>query len=114
VLLENLPGFPDNLKSGKNGRFWLGLAAPRNRLLDQLSGQPFVRKIVQRLPAFVRPKATPSSHVIAFNGDGQILMNLQDPETRFPTLTGALETNRMLYLTTLFGNQLPGIDKRDL
>jgi len=29
-------------------------------------------------------------------------------------LTGALETNRTLYLTTLFGNQLPGIDKRDL
>lgn len=114
LLLENLPGFPDNVKSGKNGRFWLGLAAPRNRLLDQLSGQPFIRKIVQRLPAFVRPKATPSSHVIAFNGDGQILMNLQDTEARFPTLTGALETNRTLYLTTLFGNQLPGIDKRDL
>ena len=114
VLLENLPGFPDNLKSGTNGRFWLGLAAPRNQLLDKISDQPFVRKVVQRLPAIARPKAVPSSHVIAFNGDGQILMNLQDPEAQFPTLTGALETKRALYLTTLFGNQLPRIDKRDL
>jgi len=114
VLLENLPGFPDNLKSGAKGRFWLGLAAPRNQLLDKFSGHPFLRRVVQRLPAFVRPKARPSSHVIAFNGDGQILMNLHDPLARFPTLTGVLETNRALYLTTLFGDQLPRVDKRDL
>lgn len=114
VLLENLPGFPDNLKSGLQGRFWLGLAAPRNALLDELSDKPILRKIVQRLPAFVRPKAVASSHVIAFNGDGQVLMNLHDPLARFPTLTGVVETNRSLYLTTLFGNQLPHLDKRDL
>lgn len=114
VLLENLPGFPDNLKSGINGRFWLGLAAPRNHLLDELSDKPLARKIVQRLPAFMRPKAIPSSHVIAFDGNGVVLENLQDPAARFPTLTGVLETNRALYLTTLFGKQLPRIDKRDL
>ena len=73
-----------------------------------------IRKIVQRLPAIVRPKAVASSHVVAFNGDGQVLMNLHDPLARFPTLTGVVETNRSLYLTTLFGNQLPHLDKRDL
>jgi len=114
VLLDNLPGFPDNLKSGLNGRFWLGFAAPRNQLLDALSGWPFLRKVVQRLPAFMRPNAVPASHVIAFNGDGEILMNMHDPAARFPTLTGVLETRRFLYLTTLFGHQLPVIDKQDL
>jgi len=114
VLLNNLPGFPDNLKRGLNGRFWLGLAAPRNELLDRLADRPFVRKIVQRLPHFVRPKAIPSSHVIAFNGDGNVLMNLHDPLARFSTLTGVVETKRSLYLTTLFGPALPRVDKRDL
>jgi sugar lactone lactonase YvrE len=114
VLLENLPGFPDNLRTGANGRFWLGLAAPRNALIDRFSDRPILRKIVQRLPAVVRPKAVPSSHVIAFNADGEILMNLYDPDARFPTLTGVLETKRALYLTTLFGNTLPRLDKRDL
>jgi len=114
VLLDNLPGFPDNLKSGMQGRFWLGLAAPRNHLLDRLSDRPMLRKLVQRLPASLRPKAVPSSHVIAFNGDGQVLMNLHDPVARYPTLTGVLETSRALYLTTLFGNELPRLDKRDL
>jgi len=114
VLLENLPGFPDNLKSGAQGRFWLGLAAPRNALLDKISDRPFVRKIVQRLPAIMRPKAIPSSHVIAFNADGEVLMNLHDPDAHFPTLTGVVETSRSLYLTTLFGNELPYVDKRNL
>jgi len=114
VLLDNLPGFPDNLKTGLQGRFWLGFAAPRNSLLDDMSDRPFVRKIVQRLPAYLRPKAVPSSHVIAFNGDGEVLMNLHDPVARFPTLTGVLETSRSLYLTTLFGNELPHLDKRYL
>ncbi|MGB5337117.1 MAG: SMP-30/gluconolactonase/LRE family protein [Woeseiaceae bacterium] len=114
VLIENLPGFPDNLKSGLQGRFWLGLAAPRNALLDKISDRPLMRKVVQRLPQFLRPKPVPSSHVIAFNGDGEVLMNLHDPDTRFPMLTGVVETRRSLYLTTLFGNSLPRIDKRYL
>lgn len=114
VLLENLPGFPDNLKNGLDGRFWLGFAAPRNELLDRMSNKPFLRKVVQRLPASLRPRAVPASHVIAFNGEGQILMNMHDPAARFPTLTGVVEIDRALFLTTLFGHQLPKLDKRDL
>ena len=114
ILIDNLPGFPDNIKNGLNGRFWIGFAAPRNRLLDRLSDNPFIRRIIQRLPAAVRPTAEPFSHVIAINGNGEVLMNLHDPAARFPTLTGVLETRDSLYLTTLFGNRLPRIEKRDL
>ena len=114
VLLDNLPGFPDNIKSGDNGRFWVGFAAPRNQLVDDLAEKPFLRKCIQRLPASLRPNAEPFSHVIAFNGDGAVLMNLHDPDVRFATLTGVLETRDALFLTMLFGNQLARIDKRDL
>jgi sugar lactone lactonase YvrE len=114
VLLENLPGFGDNLKTGLNGRFWLGFAAPRKMIVDQLADKPFLRKMIVRLPRFVRPAADVSSHVIAFNGDGEILMNLHDPDARYPTLTGVLETPRNLYLTTLYGRTLPVLAKSDL
>jgi sugar lactone lactonase YvrE len=114
IILDNLPGFPDNVNNGLNGRFWIGLVAPRNKMLDDLSGSPFMRKMVQRLPAFVRPKAVPSSHVIAIDGDGNVLMNLHDTEMRFPALTGVFESSQSLYLTTLFGNQFGRLDKQDL
>lgn len=114
VLIDNLPGFPDNIKNGSNGRFWIGFAAPRASILDTLADKPFLRKMIQRLPASLRPKAEPFSHVIAINGDGDVLMNLHEPGARFPTLTGAVETKDALYLTTLFGTQLPRVRKKDL
>lgn len=114
VLLDNLPGFGDNLKTGINGRFWLGFANPRNAIVDRYSDKPWVRKVIQRLPTFLRPSPVRSSHVIAFNGDGEILMNMHDPNARHPMLTGVLETQRSLYLTTLLGKQLPVIAKSDL
>jgi len=30
VILENLPGFPDNINKGNDGRYWLGLVSPRS------------------------------------------------------------------------------------
>lgn len=114
VIIDNLPGFPDNINNGMNGRFWIGLAAPRKSVLDDFSDRPFIRKIMQRAPAFLRPKPDPSSHVIAINGDGDVLMNLQDHAATYPMMTGVLETRTMLFLTTLIGNKLPYVVKEDL
>ena len=114
VLLDNLPAFPDNINNGLDDRFWIGMIAPRSELLDKLSDKPFLRKVVQRLPPALRPKAEPYSHVIGINGDGVVLENLHGETVVFPALTGVLETPRSLYLTTLFGNQLPVLSKADL
>jgi sugar lactone lactonase YvrE len=114
VLVDNLPGFPDNINNGLQGRFWIGLVAPRDTLLDAASDIPLLREIVQRLPERYRPAAAPSSHVFAVNGNGDVLMDLQDPDARFSTLTGVLETANALYLTSLFGRELGVLLKADL
>lgn len=114
VILENLPGFPDNINNGLNGRFWIGLVAPRNPLLDALAPYPFVRKIIQRLPSAFRPTAARSSHVIGIDGNGVVLMNLMDTAASVPALTGVYEDAGRLYLTTLFGQVLPRLDKSNL
>ncbi len=114
VILDNLPAFPDNITAGMQGRFWVGLIAPRVPALDALSGKPWLRKVVQRLPAALRPKALPYSHVIAIDGDGEVLINLRDPEARLPSLTAVLETPDALYLGSLFGHAIGRLDKRDL
>jgi len=114
VLIDNLPAFPDNINNGLNGNFWVGLVAPRVEVLDALSDKPFLRKIVQRLPASVRPKAEPYSHVFLIDGNGVVLMNLQDPAARYPAITGVYETSNSLFMTRLFGNELPVLDKDDL
>lgn len=101
ILIENLPGFPDNINRGSDGRYWVGLVSPRNDFLDSMSAYPNVRKMAQRLPAFLRPKATDYAHVIAIDGDGQVLENLQDPTTDYPQTTGAIEIGDYLYISSL-------------
>ena len=114
VVIDNLPGFPDNINNGLNGRLWIGLVFPRNQLIDDLSGRPWARKLILRLPAALRPQPVATSHVIAINADGQVLMNLQDTAAMLPALTGVYETPDTLWLTSLLGNRAGRLDKRDL
>lgn len=114
VILDNLPAFPDNVNNGLQGRFWIGLVSPRDQLLDDLGPHPFLRKVVMRLPETLRPAAVPTSHVISIDADGTVLMSLQDSAATFPVLTGVLETESSLYLTSLYGHQIGRLDKSAL
>lgn len=109
ILIDNLPGFPDNVVRGRDGRFWVGLVSPRSKPLDDLSMSPLVRKIFQRFPPFMRPQAVPYSHVFAITGDGEVLTSLQDPEGVHHTNTGALETEDWLYISSLHADNLARI-----
>jgi sugar lactone lactonase YvrE len=101
VLLENLPGYPDNLMRGRDGRIWLGLFRPRNPAADGLADKPFFRKVLLRLPRALLPVGHSYGHVFAFNEDGQIVEDLQDPAGAYPETTGATETADRLYIHSL-------------
>ncbi len=101
VLLDRLPGMPDNLMRGLDGRIWVGLPEPRSSFLDTFAAWPTVRKIALRLPEALRPKGTPYGHAIAFTEDGRVVDDLQDPSGAFPKVTSITETRDRLYLQTL-------------
>lgn len=106
VLIDNLPGFPDNINRGLDGRYWIGLVSPRSAQLDGLSKLPLLRKVVQRLPARLRPAAVRYSHVVAIDADGNVLDDLQDTGEHVPGLTGVLETQDTLYLSSLYADRV--------
>lgn len=106
VLIDELPAFPDNISAGLNGKFWVALVSPRSPVLDDLAGEPFSRKLVQRLPASIRPQAQPYGHIIAVDETGTVLENLQDPDAAYPVITSILELSDRLYLGSLVA---PGI-----
>lgn len=107
TLLDNLPGFPDNLNRAPDGTFWLGLVSPRSSALDKLSTTPFLRKMVQRLPAILRPKAQNYGMVVNFGLDGHILNVLHDPSGAYPLTTGAYDPNDgWLYISSLSASTL--------
>ena len=101
TLIDNLPGFPDNINRGSNGLYWLGLVSSRSKPLDALSGSVFLRKVVHRFPSFMLPKAQSFGHVIAINELGEVIHNLQEPLGLFGYTTGALEVGGALYISSL-------------
>ena len=114
TIVQNLPGFPDNLNKGQDGRYWIGLTSPRAEALDNLSGKPFLRKVVQRLPASMRPKAVNYGFVLAIDMDGKILAQYQDPAGQYPLTTGATEPgDGWLYIGSLGARELARKDLRN-
>jgi len=101
VLLDNLPGYPDNLMRGADGRIWLGLSGPRSEKVDAMAGKPFLRELTLRLPRALWPLPKPYGHVIAFDESGRIVADLQDPSGAYPQTTGVTETADRLYIQNL-------------
>ncbi len=106
VLLENLPGYPDNLMRGLDGKIWLGFAKPRNAAVDKFAQKPFMRKLTLRLPRALWPVPKAYGHVIAFTEEGRIVADLQDPGGAYPETTGVTETADRLYIQSLHAKGL--------
>lgn len=106
VLLDNLPGFPDNLTRGRDGRTWLGFSSPRSPKVDGLAGRPFLRELAWRLPQALRPPPERYGHVIAFDDAGHVVADLQDPSGAYAPATGVTETADRLYVPNLHLNVL--------
>lgn len=98
VLRSNLPGFPDGISTGPDGRFWVALASRRSRLLDFLMPRPFLRKVLLRIPGFLRPGPARHGFVIALDDEGRIVHNLQDPGGAYAPVTSAVRVGEWLYL----------------
>lgn len=113
-FIEALPSFPDNITTGLENRFWVAFVSPRNVLIDTLSGQPFLRKVIQRLPKYLRPKAVAYGHIIAIDGDGNILQDLQDPDGAYQANTSVMETRDSLYIGSLFMPVLGRVPKENI
>lgn len=101
VIADNLPGFPDNLTRSANGRLWTGLTKPRSAVIDRLAGRPWLRAVTLRLPKSLWPVPPVYGHVIAFDEDGRVLADLQDPAGRIAETSGVTEWDGRLYVHSL-------------
>ena len=102
LFYENLPGLPDNISSNGRDTIWVALYAPRNALLDAMSGSPFLRKIAFRLPEFLQPQPAAHAFVLGLSLDGEVTHNLQHKgRDSFHPITGAVEADGKLYLGSL-------------
>lgn len=102
ILIDNLPGFPDNLTFNGSDRFWVALYSPRNAMLDALLPQPFLREVVARLPAFVQPKPVRHAFILGLDLQGKVVEQYQfDGAGAHAPITSVREHRGWLYLGSL-------------
>lgn len=111
-LVENLPGFPDNISTGSDGLIWVALPSPRDRILDfALPRAPVLRKVVWALPERWQPQEKKTVWVQAYNLDGTLVHDLQTTHEWFHMVTGVREVDGSVWLGSLTSPGIARIDR---
>ncbi len=111
VILDNLPGLPDNMSTGSNGTFWVAIPSLRNRLLDLLLPRPaFLRRLVWSLPDAVQPDASRIAFVLGIDEAGQVRHNLQADGSAYHYVTGIREAGGRLWLGSLVESAIASLE----
>jgi sugar lactone lactonase YvrE len=102
-LAVNLPGMPDNLSTGADGRIWTAMVAEANKALEWLSPRaPIIRKLLWRLPDRLQPQIKPEVWAVAFDPDsGAAVAGLRTTHPDFGVVTGVVEAAGQLWMGTI-------------
>lgn len=108
-LVTELPGHPDNISTGRDGRIWVAMVSDRNVLSDWLSARaPVLRSLLWRLlPYRWLPDVKSGAWVIGFDpDDGRVLHHFRSTDPAFGQATGVAETRDRLWMGRIGG---PGL-----
>jgi sugar lactone lactonase YvrE len=102
-LAVNLPGMPDNISTGSDGRIWTAFVTAANPKAEALMPRaPWIRKSIWRLPARLQPKVQPEIWVVAFDADsGDAVDGVRTTHPDFGAVTGVVESAGRVWMSTI-------------
>lgn len=118
TVIDDMPGYPDNIRRSSDGNFWVAMLGMRTPALDLAMKMPGFRRRMSQRVAFeewIYPNIN-TGGVVKFDLDGRILESLWDRTgTKHPMITSMREHKGYLYLGGVFNNRLgrlklPGAD----
>ncbi|MGB6958713.1 MAG: SMP-30/gluconolactonase/LRE family protein [Bradyrhizobium sp.] len=109
TVMDNLPGYPDNINLASDGNYWLALVGMRSPSLDLAWKMPgFRRRMAKRVPVdeWLFPNIN-TGCVVKFNEQGKILESLWDLKgLNHPMITSMREHRGYLYLGGIANNRI--------
>ena len=118
IVIDNMPGYPDNINRASDGNYWLAIVGMRSPALDLALRMPgFRRRMARRCApdAWMYPNLN-TGCVIKFNEKGEVLESLWDLGGKnHPMITSIREHKGVLYLGGIYNNRIgtykiPGAD----
>lgn len=102
LMVEDLPGYPDNTARGSDGLIWVTIASPVNPVVSLLHRSPsWVRRAATSVPERLQPQPQPGVHVQAFADNGSLVHDLRLPHVDFTMVTGVREHDGVVWLGSL-------------
>ncbi len=101
-LVEDLPGYPDNIARGSDGLIWVSLASPPDPIVELIQTGPMsLRRAVTRVPARMQPKPRRTVRAQAFDDAGRLVHDVDVSTDRYHLVTGVREHEGRLWLGSL-------------
>lgn len=108
-VLQNLPGFPDNINNSSDGHYWMSLVGMRCPALDLAWRMPgFRQRMAKQVPRdeWLFPNIN-TGCVLKFNEQGEVLETLWDlGGENHPMITSMREHRGHLYLGGIMNNRI--------
>jgi sugar lactone lactonase YvrE len=102
LLVDDLPGYPDNIARGSDGLIWVTVPSPTLPLLERIMTAPVpLRRLAWRLPEALQPQPKRSVRVMAFDDRGRTVHDLQPDPTDYHFVTGVREHEGRVWLGSL-------------
>jgi sugar lactone lactonase YvrE len=101
-LVEDLPGYPDNIARGSDGLVWVAIGSPKDPVIEALmKGPPWLRRQVTKVPEMLQPAPKKRVWTQAYDAAGVLVRNC-DVETReYHMVTGVREHAGRVWMGSL-------------
>jgi sugar lactone lactonase YvrE len=115
VLIDSLPGFPDNISRSSDGCFWVCLVAPDSPLLHVILRLPLLARSLAAAAGRMLPTPSPWGCVVKVSPDGrQVLKVFMDPDGSVVShVSSVTEHGGALYVGNLHGDYVSVLDLKD-
>ena len=107
LLVDDLPGYPDNIARGSDGLVWVSIASPRDPVVELLQRAPLpVRRVATKVPEPLQPKPKRTVRVQAYDAAGGLVHDLDVDTPDYHMVTGVREHEGRVWLGSL---EEPGV-----
>jgi sugar lactone lactonase YvrE len=101
-LVQDLPGYPDNIARGSDGLIWVTIASPRDPLVERLQKGPMaLRKLVTKIPEKLQPKPKSTVRVQAYDDNGALVHDCDVETGSYHMVTGVREHEGRVWMGSL-------------
>lgn len=101
-LVQDLPGYPDNISRGSDGLVWVTIGSPSDPVVERIGSAPLVlRKLATRIPERLQPAPKRTIRAQAYDDAGRLVHDIDLDHPGFHMVTGVREHDGKVWMGSL-------------